>query len=186
MKINKWNFHFRYISIAGLAFCLSACSALNKTPVIEGNKLTQGIFIQKQPTQLEMSQFKTRGFSTVIDLRPDGESADQPSSTEMSNIAETNGLKFYYVPVKPGIISEQSIDLLADALKDSSKPVLMYCRSGSRAARTWSLVEASRKEGMDVDSILAAVKNAGQSADDLKQNIIERIANRKSTSIQSQ
>lgn len=186
MKTNKWHFPFRFLSIAAMLLYLTACAALNKAPIIEGNKLTQGIFIQKQPTQLEMSQFKTRGFSTVVDLRPDGESADQPSSKEMSDIAEANGLKFYYVPVKPGNISEQSIDLLADALKDSSQPVLMYCRSGSRAARTWSLVEASRKEGMDVDSILAAVKNAGQSADDLKQNIIERITKRKSTSIHSQ
>ena len=70
--------------------------------------------------------------------------------------------------------------------KDSPQACCDVLRSGSRAARTWSLVEASRKEGMDVDSILAAVKNAGQSADDLKQNIIERIAKRKSTSIQSQ
>ena len=124
MKINKWNFHFRLISIAGLLLCLSACSSLNKTPVIEGNKLTQGIFIQKQPTKLEMSQFKTHGFSTVVDLRPDGESADQPSSTEMSSIAETNGLKFYYVPVKPGIISEQSINLLADALQGFTTSLL--------------------------------------------------------------
>lgn len=54
----------------------------------------------------------------------------------------------------------------------------MYCRSGSRAARTWSLMEASRPGGRSADDILAAVKRSGQGADDLAGAINARIAKR--------
>jgi protein tyrosine phosphatase (PTP) superfamily phosphohydrolase (DUF442 family) len=56
--------------------------------------------------------------------------------------------------------------------------VLLYCRSGRRAARTWSLVEASRADGMDVAQIIAAVKEGGQEADDLKDALEQRVAAR--------
>ena len=50
-------------------------------------------------------------------------------------------------------------------------PVLIYCRSGKRAARTWALVEAQRVNGMSTDEIIRAVRAAGQEANDLRDRL---------------
>jgi uncharacterized protein (TIGR01244 family) len=87
-------------------------------------------------------------------------------------------LTFAYVPVPHGDIPGQAVDALGQSLASAGKPVLLYCRSGKRAARTWALSEASRADGLDAVAIQAAVRSAGQSADDLAESIAARIAAR--------
>jgi uncharacterized protein (TIGR01244 family) len=131
--------------------------------------------------QLQVSQLrevKQRGFATVIDLRPDGEAEGQPTAELVKATADAHKLAFAYVPVPQGDIPDSAVDALNKAIADSPKPVLLYCRSGRRAARTWSLVEASRPGGGSASEIMAAVKASGQSADDLAGAIHARIAKR--------
>lgn len=175
---NRWVFLASIV--AGLALALSFATYVhfNKPPSIPVQQLTEYISVTEQLTQESMEQLKNQGFATVIDLRPDGEVLDQPSSETMARAATRNGMHFYYVPVPHGAIPDQSVRQLATALRDAPKPVIMYCRSGKRAARTWSLVEASRYDGLDSASIMAAVAEVGHSADDLRQDIKLRIAQR--------
>ncbi|MFX5521947.1 hypothetical protein ABTD78_22020, partial [Acinetobacter baumannii] len=77
-----------------------------------------------------------------------------------------------------GDIPDRAVTELGQALADKSGEVLLYCRSGRRAARTWSLLEASRPNGLKTQAILAAVKESGQSADDLESAIEQRIRQR--------
>ena len=181
---NRWLFLLSDIVGIGIVLCMAAYFHWSNLPQIRVNELTQDIFVADQLELGAMNQLKDSGFATVIDLRPDGEAVDQPSSKTMSIAAKENNIKFYYVPVPHGEIPEQSVKQLAEALREAPKPILMYCRSGRRAARTWSLVEASRQDGMDAKSIMAAVNKVGQSADDLNQDIIRRISQRKSTTRQ--
>jgi uncharacterized protein (TIGR01244 family) len=162
----------------GIVLLLAVYSHLNSPPPLLINSLTRDISVSEQLKPESMNQLKESGFASVIDLRPDGEAKDQPSSEAMSLAAKQNKLVFFYIPVPHGDIPEQSVNQLAEALRSAPKPVLMYCRSGRRAARTWSLVEASRHDGMDAESILAAVTGVGQSAEDLSQNISLRISQR--------
>ncbi|RFP18896.1 MULTISPECIES: TIGR01244 family sulfur transferase [unclassified Duganella] len=175
-------FLFSILAGIGIVLCLAGYFHLKNPRLAPVNKLTQDISVTEQIKQEAIGQFKERGFATIIDLRPDGEAVDQPTSTAMSVAAKADNIKFYYVPVPHGEIPQQSVAQLADALRNAPKPILMYCRSGKRAVRTWSLVEASRAGGMDVNSIMAAVKQGGQSADDLEQDIIRRISERTSIS----
>lgn len=111
---------------------------------------------------------RDRGYATVIDLRPDGEDALEPPSADMAKQAQAAGVKFHYVPVPHGDIPEAAVDQLRQALaRTQNEPVLLYCRSGRRAARTWALVEAGRPGGLSVPQILDAVNAAGQDATDL-------------------
>ena len=162
----------------GIVLLLAAYSHLNNPPPLHINTLTRDISVSEQLEPEAMNRLKESGFAAVIDLRPDGEAKDQPTSEAMSIAAKQNKLDFFYVPVPHGAIPEQSVSQLAEALRSAPKPVLMYCRSGRRAARTWSLVEASRHDGMDAKSIQAAVSNVGQSAEDLSQDISLRISQR--------
>jgi uncharacterized protein (TIGR01244 family) len=132
------------------------------------------------------SQLKPENFSflrrqriwRIVDLRPDGEAADQPSSEVMKRAAAAQNMEFAYVPIPHESIPDASVDALTAALQDHGFTVL-YCRSGRRAVRTFALVEASRPGGPSVEEILKMVVDAGFTAEDLKANIIQRIAARR-------
>ncbi len=122
---------------------------------------------------------RSRGYTTVIDLRPDGEDADEPPSTHMAQQAQAAGVKFKYVPVPHGDIPEAAVNQLRRELAETQgEQVLLYCRSGRRAARTWALAESGRPGGLTVAQILDAVKAAGQDATDLRERLEANMARR--------
>jgi uncharacterized protein (TIGR01244 family) len=131
-------------------------------------------------TQLELAAVSALGqrYVKIIDLRPDGEVEGQPSSAEMAQAARRQAVDFGYVPVPHGEIPEEAVLKLRQALADQKGQVLLYCRSGKRAARTWALAEAGRVGGLQADEIIAAVRGAGQEADDLRPRIEAAIAAR--------
>jgi uncharacterized protein (TIGR01244 family) len=96
----------------------------------------------------------------------------------MAQAARRQAVDFGYVPVPHGEIPEEAVLKLRQALADQKGQVLLYCRSGKRAARTWALAEAGRVGGLQADEIIAAVRGAGQEADDLRPRIEAAIAAR--------
>lgn len=140
--------------------------------------LTERFAVTGQLNPDQLADLKARGYTTIVALRPDGEGPDQPSAAQMSDAARSSGLAFAFVPVAPGAIPDTAVTALEKAVAGDAGKVLLYCRSGSRAARTWSLYEASRPDGADPEAILAAVKASGQSADDLRGAIVGRVAAR--------
>jgi len=136
------------------------------------------ISISGQMTVADLATAKSRGFKAVADLRPDGEAADQTSSSAMKAAADAAGLRFAYIPVGHGDIPATSVAELARFLADAPAPALVYCSSGRRAARTWALMEASRKGGLSVAAIEAAAQHAGQPVDALHDAMVARVAAR--------
>ena len=74
--------------------------------------------------------------ATIIDLRPDGEEENQPSSEWVQVAARENNMHFAYVPVPHGDIPDTAVAALDKAMAENPKPILLYCHSGRRAART--------------------------------------------------
>lgn len=142
------------------------------------NSLTESISVTEQLQLDAIAGIKDRGFTTIIDLRPDGEAKDQPDSATVESAAHANRLAFAYVPVPHGEIPDSAVVALKKSISAHPGKILLYCRSGRRAARTWSLAEASRPGGLDATAIQAAVRRSGQSADDLGPAIASRIAKR--------
>lgn len=142
--------------------------------------LVDGIWIAAQVSPSHMPDLAARGFRSLIDLRPDGEAADQPTSLEVGAAAHGSGLSFSYVPVEHGDVPDVTVGSLAQALAGADRPVLLYCRSGRRAVRTWALAEAARAGGLDAITIASAARSAGQPIDDLGDAIGARIAARAS------
>jgi uncharacterized protein (TIGR01244 family) len=139
------------------------------------------VYISSQIKPDGVQAMRQRGIITIIDIRPDGEATDQPTHIQMEQAAKANGLDFDYIPVPHESIPPAAVDSLSRALSARHKPVVLYCRTGRRAVRTFALSEASRQGGPSVDAILAMVRDTGFSADDLRDNIVTRIANRNST-----
>jgi uncharacterized protein (TIGR01244 family) len=86
---------------------------------------------QLLPTDL--AELAALGFKTVINARPDGESADQPSSAAIEAAAQAAGLNYAHLPVVPGQITPTHGQQFAELLKRHPGPVLAFCRSGARA-----------------------------------------------------
>jgi uncharacterized protein (TIGR01244 family) len=142
-------------------------------------QLADGIWVSEQVTPEQLPAFKARDIKAVIDLRPDGEVPDQPSSNVMADAAAKAGLQFAYIPVAHSDAPPAAaVDALVQSLAKLDKPVLLYCRSGRRAVRTWALAEASRAGGLDTAAIEEAAKAAGQTTDGLHDMITARVAAR--------
>lgn len=166
------------VASVGLAFAAGAYAATGVPVHAKITPLTERFSVAGQISPEQLADLKARGYTTIISLRPDGEGPDQPSAAQMNDAARSNGMAFAYVPVAPGAIPDTAVAALSQALAVNSGKVLLYCRSGSRAARTWGLVEASRPGGADADAIIATVKASGQSADDLRAAIANRVSAR--------
>jgi uncharacterized protein (TIGR01244 family) len=175
---------FNRAIVAGVALALTAGAfgATDAAVPAKVSPLTERFAVAGQITAAQLAELKARGYTTIIALRPDGEGGpEQPSAAQMGDAARSNGMAFAYVPVSPGAIPDTAVAALRQAIAGDSGKVLLYCRSGSRAARTWGLVEATRPGGMDADAIVAAVKASGQSADDLRGAIAGRVSARPAT-----
>lgn len=147
-------------------------------PTVAYKELVRGIWVTSQVSPDDIRAGKLRGVRALVDLRPDGEEADQPSSTQVADAAKAAGIGFDYVPVPHGAIPDEAVASLRATLNGRG-PILLYCRSGSRAARTWALGEASDARGLPEAAIREAVARAGFSTKDIDTAIDARIAARK-------
>jgi uncharacterized protein (TIGR01244 family) len=139
-----------------------------------GNDLS----VTSQLALTDGSLLRSWAIGTVIDLRPDGEQPDQPSSADMRTMVRGQSMEFAYVPIPHGEVPAEAVRTLADTLREARRPILLYCRSGNRAVRACSLVMASDPHGPGSDAILRMARAAGHPVDDLKTAIQGRIAAR--------
>lgn len=180
MKMTSDKLIFGIALLAGFTLVLAqpAYTRATRPSPARVSMLIANIGVSEQIKPEQLAELSERGFDTVIDLRPDGEAIGQAPSEAVAKAARENRMSFAYVPVPHGEIPETAIAGLDKALGDGHGRVLLYCRSGRRAARTWGLVEASRPGGLDGRAILAAIRASGQTADDLADKIAQRIAHR--------
>ncbi len=121
-------------------------------------KLTDELSVSAQIAPADVAEIASSGFRSIISNRPDGEGADQPSYAEIQMAAQKVGLGTAYVPVSTGKVSDRDAEAFKSALAELPKPILAYCRSGTRCATLWSLAEAGERPLAD---ILARTKDAG-------------------------
>ena len=116
------------------------------------------ISVAPQITPDEVQKLADQGFRALICNRPDGETADQPNFSEIEAAAKKAGLEIRNLPIVSGKVSDQDAADFGAAMQELPRPILAYCRTGTRSATLWSLSQANR---MSVADILAATKAAG-------------------------
>ncbi len=141
-------------------------------------RITGSVYLTSQLTPDHLSYLRRKRVLTVVDMRPDGEAADQPSSDEMKRASEARGIEFHYIPVPHDTLPDEAADSLMSVLETQHGKTVLYCRTGRRAVRLLALASASQGYGPDADEIQEMVRTAGFTADDLKDNIARRIAKR--------
>ena len=138
-----------------------------------------GIYLSGQIRAADFQQISKMHIAAIVDMRPDGEALDETPSSEVAKICYQHGIDFSYIPVPHGEIPTSQVDKLASVLREEKRPMLLYCRTGKRAIRTFCLAEASRDEGHTEPELSIIAKKAGFSIDDLHNDIIRRISARR-------
>lgn len=125
----------------------------------EFRQVTPSFWASPQIDVDDVRAAKARGFSLIVNNRPEGEADDQVPGHAIAAAAAECGLGYVEIPVTPAGFSEEQVRTLADALDQASGPVLAYCRSGTRSTLLWSLAQAAK--GREPDTIAAEAAGAG-------------------------
>lgn len=102
-------------------------------------QLTSRYFVTGQITRDDLGFIAEQGFKSVINNRPDYESAEQPKSDELAAAAADLGIEYSYVPVVSGQITEKNVGDFRVACDNLRGPVLIFCRTGARSTVLWKL-----------------------------------------------
>lgn len=137
---------------------------------MELRKITPQFTASPQISIADVAVAAADGYRAILCNRPDGEAADQPSFEEIEAAAKAAGIEARYAPIQSGMVRDEDVAAFGAALQDLPKPVLAYCRTGTRSVTLWSFNEAPTRP---MAEILAATGAAGYDMN----GVARRIAN---------
>lgn len=127
-----------------LATCFSCI-----TPVFAANDLsralTSTVSVTGQMTTSKFQQLIQQGFKSVIVNRPDQETGNSVTVSQLRSIAEKSQVIVIYQPVVSGQLSQANIEEFARYYNELPKPILMVCRSGTRSV---ALFNQAKSQGL--------------------------------------
>jgi sulfide:quinone oxidoreductase len=121
-------------------------------------KITDDLSVAPQISADDISAIAAAGFRAIICNRPDGETSDQPCCEDIEAAVKASGLAWRAQPVRSGGVSLDDATAFAALMAELPKPVLAYCRTGTRCATLWCLSQAGQRPLTD---ILARAQSAG-------------------------
>ena len=78
------------------------------------------------------------GFRSIVNNRPDFEGGpDQPTADAIGAAAKAAGLAYAHLPVGPAVQTADEIARFAELLRELPKPILAFCRSGTRSGKLY-------------------------------------------------
>ncbi len=129
-------------------------------------RVTKDFAVAPQVSPDDLAEIARQGFRLVINTRPDGEAAGQPSSAAIAQAAREARLAYVHIPIH-GAPQVGQVEAMRVALQGANGPALAFCRSGMRSIATWALgeaahgrppqtlIEVARAAGYDLSGLLA-------------------------------
>jgi uncharacterized protein (TIGR01244 family) len=106
---------------------------------------------------MEAEGLGAAGFRSVINNRPDGEQPGQPRAEELGAVIESQGVSYSTLPFQ-GAPPKEVVEAIASAWADLPKPVLAYCRTGTRSIMAWALAQVHMGTLSPEETIALAAK----------------------------
>ncbi|MBV1900455.1 MAG: TIGR01244 family phosphatase [Kordiimonadaceae bacterium] len=103
--------------------------------------VTDSMSVSPQLCVTDIDEAASMGVCHIINNRPDGESADQPTNAALCTYAENKGIRWTFIPIVPGQVTADAVAQTSVALKMNEK-TLAFCRSGTRSCNLWGLSQA--------------------------------------------
>ena len=102
------------------------------------------VCVAPQLTPEAMVEVARAGFRSVVNNRPDFEGGpDQPTNAAFEAAARAAGLEYRYLPVHSAYQSPEEIAAFAQLLDELPRPMLAFCRSGTRSAKLFRAASGS-------------------------------------------
>jgi len=127
--------------------------------------LTSEFSVSPQISLDDLSTIARLGFKSIINNRPDGEDKGQPSNQALQQKCSELGLKYRYLPVISGQVTKQNSQDMNDYLNELEKPILAFCRTGTRSCLLWLGAAPDKlklKDGMERAKTQGYAFNIGQ------------------------
>lgn len=99
--------------------------------------MNHSITLYKQIHPYQCDTLAKLGYKSLINLRFDHESDNQPLSQELQGSADAAGIRYHHLPIDSGCLNRQIIHDFAHLVQNLPKPVMIFCHSGSRAKRLY-------------------------------------------------
>lgn len=120
-------------------------------------RVTSDFAVAGQLNPGDFARAAAAGFKTVVNNRPEGEEAGQPSEAEVKAAAAAAGLTYRSVPFA-GAPPPGAVAATAELLEEAAGPVLAYCRTGRRSITAWAMAQALSGERRPNEIIALAAK----------------------------
>ncbi len=138
-------------------------------------KIDDTISVAPQISVEDVAEAARLGFKTLVANRPDHEEPGQPSMADIEAAAKEQGLEWVYMPVESGNITDDDVDRFAPMIRDAAKPVLAFCRSGTRCTILWALSAARSNPSQE---IFTKARNAGYDISGLAPRMAQQAQNK--------
>ncbi|MBU1357703.1 MAG: TIGR01244 family phosphatase [Gammaproteobacteria bacterium] len=146
--------------------------------------LTRELSVSPQIVRADLAELQARGFRSIVCHRPDGEGPDQPGWREIADEAGRLGMTMQYQPVESGKVVDADAEIFSGLMQSLPKPVLAYCRTGTRSATLWALsqattrpmaeiLETAKAGGYDLKGVVRRIANGGKTPPDAPEHVHE-------------
>ena len=128
------------------------------------NNLSGLYNVSPQISVTDLEFLSENGFGKIICNRPDFEVPPSFQSNVIEKVATKIGLSFEYHPLTFENMNAENIEKQMALIKESERPVLAYCTSGTRCAAVWALGQVGK---MSKDEILKTTRESGYNLEGL-------------------
>lgn len=104
-------------------------------------QVSDKLFVAPQLTVGDIRAAKASGIAAIVNNRPDGEEAGQPTALDNRRVAQEARLGYTHIPVVPGQITKGQVADFQAALAQADGPVLAHCKTGTRSATLYAIGE---------------------------------------------
>ena len=91
----------------------------------------------------DLAQAAAAGFRSIVNNRPDFEGGpSQPTSQAIAQAASAAGVDYAFLPVQSAFQTPAEIARMGELLGTLPKPMLAFCRSGTRSGNLYRAAKA--------------------------------------------
>jgi sulfide:quinone oxidoreductase len=135
----------------------------------------QDFAVSAQVSADDIAEMARNGVRTLINNRPDDEEQGQLSSAAAKAEAAKHGMTYLHIPVQTPTITAADVEGMARALQSAPRPIMAYCRSGTRCYLLWAATQAlggkdpaqlvmrAAGDGYDIRSLPDLLRRIGRS-----------------------
>ena len=115
--------------------------------------------VSGQIVPADVAGLGAQGVTMIVNNRPDGEDAGQPTSDEIEAAAKAAGVEYRHVPIARGM-GPSDVEAMRNAIHAAGEGKLFaYCRTGNRSTLAWAV--AKSEDGVPREELERCAEGAG-------------------------